>query len=283
MIQNMYYPSNICSHRASTLASYNQAVEQAIGVMRTHLADSLSLEDMADAAYLSPFHFNRIFRSMTNIPPGEYLSALRLEQAKRLLLTTNRSVTDVCFEVGYTSLGTFTTRFNQAVGLSPSQLRSFAQRLSNIAPITPPKLPPLSIPGYMAGRVGVYGQISAPAPISSSIIMAGLFPKAIPQSHPVAGVTLTAPGPYRIAPVPDGMYYLLVAALPTPVEPLTALLPGSGILVSSSQRPIVVQNGYAHAPVNLTLRPFQLFDPPILIALPLLLASRLATLRSLLR
>ena len=282
MIQNMYYPSNICSHRASTLASYNQAVEQVIGVMRTHLADSLSLEDMADAAYLSPFHFNRIFRSMTNIPPGEYLSALRLEQAKRLLLTTNMSVTDVCFEVGYTSLGTFTTRFNQAVGLSPSQLRAFAQRLSNVAPITLPKFPPLSLPGYTVGRVGVYGQINAPTPISS-IIMAGLFPKAIPQSHPVAGVTLTAPGPYRIAPVPDGLYYLLVAALPTPVQPLTALLPDSGILVSASQRPILVQNGYAHAPVNLTLRPFQIFDPPILIALPLLLASRLASLRSLLR
>ncbi|HEU5198790.1 MAG TPA: helix-turn-helix transcriptional regulator [Ktedonobacterales bacterium] len=282
MIQNMYYPSNICSHRASTLESYNQAVEQVIGVMRTHLADSLSLEDMADAAYLSPFHFNRIFRSMTNIPPGEYLSALRLEEAKRLLLTTNTSVTDVCFEVGYTSLGTFTTRFNQAVGLSPSQLRAFAQRLSDIGPITLPKLPPLSLPRYMAGRAGVYGQISAPTPISS-LIMAGLFPKAIPQSHPAAGVTLTAPGPYRIAPVPDGVYYLLVAALPTPVDPLTALLPDSGILVSASQRPIVVQNGYAQAPVNLTLRPFQIFDPPILIALPLLLASRLATLRSLLR
>jgi AraC-like DNA-binding protein len=283
MIQNIYYPSNICSHRASTLASYNQAVEQVIGVMRTRLADSLSLEDMADAAYLSPFHFNRIFRSMTNIPPGEYLSALRLEQAKRLLLTTNMSVTDVCFEVGYTSLGTFTTRFNQAVGLSPSQLRAFAQRLSDIAPITLPKLSPLSLPGYTAGRVGVYGQISAPTPISPSIIMAGLFPKAIPQSHPVAGVTITAPGPYRIAPVPDGVYYLLVAALPMPVHALTALLPDSGILVSASQHPIVVQNGYAHAPVNLTLRPFQIFDPPILIALPVLLASRLATLRSLLR
>ena len=281
MIQNMYYPPTIGSHRASTLASYNQAVEQVIGVMRTHLADSLSLEDMADAAYLSPFHFNRIFRSMTNIPPGEYLSALRLEQAKRLLLTTNTSVTDVCFEVGYTSLGTFTTRFNQAVGLSPSQLRTFAQRLSDVAPITLPKLPPLSLPGYTAGRAGVYGQINAPTP-TSRIILAGLFPKAIPQSHPIAGVTLSAPGPYRIAPVPDGLYYLLVAALPTPVQLLSALLPDSGILVSASQHPILVQNGYAHAPVNLTLRPFQIFDPPILIALPLLLASRLATLRSLL-
>lgn len=281
MIQNIYPSSNIYSHRASTLASYNQSAERAIEVMRTHLSDSLSLEDMADAAYLSPFHFNRIFRSLTNIPPGEYLSALRLEEARRLLLTTTISVTDVCFEVGYTSLGTFTTRFNQAVGLSPSQLRSFARRLSDIGPLTLPKLSPLSLPGYTAGRFGVYGQISAPTPISS-IILAGLFPKAIPQSHPVAGVTLTAPGPYRIAPVPDGLYYLLVAALPMPVHPLTALLLDSGILVSASQRPILVQNGQAHAPVNLTLRPFQIFDPPILIALPLLLASRTPVLQRLL-
>lgn len=282
MIQNTYQLAGVYPHRASTLMSYNLAAERAIEVMRTRLSDTLSLEDMADAAYLSPFHFNRIFRSMTNIPPGEYLSALRLEAAKRLLLTTSISVTDVCFEVGYTSLGTFTTRFNQAVGLSPSQLRSFAERLSDIAPITLPKLSPLLMPGYTIGRAGVFGQISAPTPISS-IIFAGLFPKAIPQSHPVAGTILTAPGPYRIAPVPDGAYYLLVAALPVPAHALNALLPDSGMLVSASKHPILVKNGYAHAPVNLTLRPLQLFDPPILIALPVLLASRSAALQRLLR
>lgn len=282
MIQNTYQLSGMYPHRASTLMSYNLAAERAIEVMRTHLSDTLSLEDMADAAYLSPFHFNRIFRSMTNIPPGEYLSALRLEAAKRLLLTTTISVTDVCFEVGYTSLGTFTTRFNQAVGLSPSQLRSFAERLSDMAPITLPKLSPLSMPVYTVGRVGVFGQINAPTPISS-IIFAGLFPKAIPQSHPVAGTILTAPGPYRIAPVPDGAYYLLVAALPVPAHSLNALLPDAGMLVSASQHAILVKNGHAHAPVDLTLRPLQLFDPPILVALPVLLASRSAALQRLLR
>ncbi|WP_201376180.1 helix-turn-helix domain-containing protein, partial [Ktedonobacter robiniae] len=113
--------------KSSTEVLRYQAIEQAILMMRQRFSDPLTLPEIAHSAQLSQFHFNRIFRSMTGVPPSVYLAAIRLQQAKRLLLTTDLSVTDICFDVGYTSLGTFTTRFTQFVGLTPTNLRRFAQ------------------------------------------------------------------------------------------------------------------------------------------------------------
>src|SRR4051812_39926112 len=102
--------------REMTLAIHRQAIESAIRVMHAHLQERLTLADLASAAYLSPCYFNRVFHQLVGIPPGEYLSGLRLQMARHLLLATSLSVTDICFEVGYTSPGSFTTRFSQLVG-----------------------------------------------------------------------------------------------------------------------------------------------------------------------
>src|SRR5205085_7978079 len=109
-----------------TLAVQTQAVERAIQTMHTHLHEVLTLEDLASVAYLSPSHFHRVFGRLIGIPPGEFLSALRFQAARRLLVTTSLSVTEICFEVGYTSIGSFTTRFTHLVGLSPRLLRQRA-------------------------------------------------------------------------------------------------------------------------------------------------------------
>src|SRR5260370_39180734 len=109
-----------------TLAAQTQAAQRAIQVMQRHLHEGLTLEDLASEACLSPSHFHRVFRRLIGIAPGEFLSALRFQMARRLLLTTPLSVTDICFEVGYTSTGSFTSRFTQLVGLSPRLLRQRA-------------------------------------------------------------------------------------------------------------------------------------------------------------
>src|SRR6266446_5251027 len=109
-----------------TLVTQTQAVERAIQAMHTHLHELLTLEDLASVACLSPSYFTRVFRRLLGIPPVEFLSALRFQAARRLLVTTSLSVTDICFEVGYTSMGSFTSRFTQQVGLSPRLLRQRA-------------------------------------------------------------------------------------------------------------------------------------------------------------
>lgn len=258
--------------RPATLTAYGQTVERVIQSMRAQLSEPLSLEEMAEIAYLSPFHFNRIFRSITDIPPGEFLASLRLGAAKRLLLTTTLSVTDVCFELGYTSLGTFTTRFKQFVGFSPLQLRQMADELAS-APIQPLLVAHSEMRLLGATRIGgVRGSITAPDSFSG-LIFAGLFPKFIAQNGPVACTTVSAPGAFQIGPVPDGRYYLLAAALPWSQNALTYLLPERGMLVGVSEQSVVVRDGQASAPVELVLRPPCLTDPPILGVFPPLQAS----------
>jgi AraC-like DNA-binding protein len=66
-----------------------------------------TLEDGARQACLSPFHFNRLFTRAFGETPHEFVTRLRIDTAKRMLLTANQSVTEICFEVGYKSLGSF--------------------------------------------------------------------------------------------------------------------------------------------------------------------------------
>jgi len=264
------------AYRASTLTSHSLAVERVLQAMRAQLSEPLSLEEMAEIACLSPFHFNRTFRSITGLPPGEFLVALRMDAAKRLLLTTSLSVTDVCFDLGYASLGTFAKRFKQMVGLSPLQLRQFADDF------TPTSLEPLDA-GYREARSvaaihdrGVSGSISAPGPFTG-LIFVGLFPRPIPRYRPVACLTLAAPGRFQIGLVPDGRYYLLAAALPWSQSALTYLLPETGLLVGVAEQPVLVRDGRSSVPVDLALRPLQVTDPPILGVFPSLLATPAAS------
>lgn len=264
------------AYRATTLTAYSLAVELVMQAMRAQVSEPLSLEEMAEIACLSPFHFHRVFRSITGIPPGEFLAALRLAAAKRLLLTTSLRVTDVCFELGYASLGTFAQRFKDLVGLSPLQLRGLADDLADIP------LGPLDTGSREAGRLAavrpcaVSGSISAPSPFTGTIFV-GLFPKPIPQGRPVACVTLAAPGPYQLGPAPDGRYYLLAAAVPWSQSSLVYLLPEAGMLVGVAERPVLVRAGRASAPVDLALRPLRAADPPILGVFPPLLATPAAS------
>src|SRR6187397_1633153 len=116
--------------REDTLASHRRAVERVITTARDRLCEPISLRDMSRVAYLSEFHFNRVFHEITGLPPAKFISAMRLDEAKRLLLNTHLNITDICFEVGYNSLSTFTRRFTQRVGLGPREFRYLAERIT---------------------------------------------------------------------------------------------------------------------------------------------------------
>ena len=92
-------------------------------VLETHPEEPIDLAAMARAAYFSKFHFLRLFRQAYGETPARYLSRLRLERARRLLETTDRSVTEICFEVGYESLASFSHSFRQYAGTSPQRYR----------------------------------------------------------------------------------------------------------------------------------------------------------------
>jgi AraC-like DNA-binding protein len=86
-------------------------------------AEPLEVSDLARAAGLSQSHFSRVFRSAFGLSPHAYLLTRRLERAASMLRTTDRSVADICMEVGFQSVGSFTTSFTRMFGKSPTVYR----------------------------------------------------------------------------------------------------------------------------------------------------------------
>jgi AraC-like DNA-binding protein len=86
-------------------------------------AEPLEVDDLARAAGLSRAHFSREFRRAYGESPYAYLLTRRLERAATLLRNTDRSVTEICYAVGLTSLGSFTSTFSRTYGMSPTAYR----------------------------------------------------------------------------------------------------------------------------------------------------------------
>lgn len=89
-------------------------------------ARPLDVEELARSAHMSAGHFSRRFRKAFGESPYSYLMTRRIERAMALLRRGDLTVTEVCFEVGCSSLGTFTTRFTELVGMSPGAYRRSA-------------------------------------------------------------------------------------------------------------------------------------------------------------
>jgi len=88
----------------------------------------LDLEQISKEACLSRFHFLRLFRRAFNKTPHQYLMQRRIEKAKELLTSSRLTVTDVCFEVGFESLGSFSSLFRRQVGHAPVAYRAIVSK-----------------------------------------------------------------------------------------------------------------------------------------------------------
>ena len=97
-------------------------------LIASRCSEVVTLEDAAREACLSPFHYHRLFVRHFGQTPHDFLTERRLERARELLAKTELPVTEVCLEAGYTSLGTFSTRFRRIYGCSPSEYREGARR-----------------------------------------------------------------------------------------------------------------------------------------------------------
>ena len=102
----------------------DRRIRRAVELMHAHLSDELPLEELAAAAYLSPFHFARLFKKLTGLPPHAYLAALRIERARTLLATTDLSITEIAARVGYANSSHFGKAFRQFNGLTPRAFRA---------------------------------------------------------------------------------------------------------------------------------------------------------------
>lgn len=108
---------------------------QDIAVMRRvhdridrEFAHPLNVEDLARGVHMSAGHLSREFRRIYGEPPYSYLMTRRIERAMTLLRRGDLTITEICFAVGFTSLGTFSTRFSELVGVSPRAYRDDPSR-----------------------------------------------------------------------------------------------------------------------------------------------------------
>ncbi len=239
----------------------NSAVERAIECISERYSEPLSLTEVARSAILSRFHFCRVFRDTTGVTPGRFLSAVRIYQAKRMLLTTSLSITDIAFAVGYNSLGSFSNHFTDSVGVSPGRFR----RMSQQGEFEPPDLRSASSPAEGA----LAGTITLPRGYAGASVYVGAFDTPIVQRQPASAalveVSSAAPSaPYHLGCVPAGAWFVHAVATadsadPEPWTRRTLLVGGQG--------PVVVTVGSV-TPASIELRARQRTDLPILLALP---------------
>jgi AraC family transcriptional regulator len=256
----------VAGARACTRVMRQEAVERAVRVMRERFAEPLPHEEIARAALLSQYHFNRVFRLVTGVSPGRFLTAVRMAEARRLLLTTRLRVTDVCFAVGFEGLGTFTTRFGQLVGLAPQQLR-FQLKIYGDA-----SLADLAAGGRASSLVALQGRVQTPE-TAPCFALVGLFPTGLPHNIPAACTPLWASGGFTIGPVKPGAYHVLALAFPAAATVREAMHKDpSQVLVGRLERPVHLVPGARLQVCPLRLRLPAAIDPPVVMAGPLLAA-----------
>src|SRR5215210_7879587 len=111
------------------------ALRRARDLIDRDYALPLDLDAMSGEAGYSRFHFARAFAAAYGETPGSYLTRRRIERAKTLLRAANLSVTEICLLVGFESLGSFSGRFRELVGQTPSAYREAAVAMSGVPPI----------------------------------------------------------------------------------------------------------------------------------------------------
>jgi AraC-like DNA-binding protein len=228
-----------------------RAVERAIETMQENLGERLTIDDMARSALFSKFHFSRVFQRVTGVSPGRFLSAMRLEEAKRLLVSTSYTVSDISHRVGYNSVGTFSARFRSSVGVSPSTYRAL---------------------GGMTAQGGdddlsqawstVRGQILAPPADQLGLVFVGVFSTWIPEGPPVRHAVLKRPGQFCVRHVPVGTWYLIAHSVAPGTEDAIEGTPYVG-----AHGPLTIRPDTKPRTADVPLRPMRALDPPVLTTL----------------
>ncbi|MFC8198213.1 helix-turn-helix domain-containing protein [Streptomyces sp. NPDC057298] len=230
------------------------AVEQAVRIIRERYAEPLSLDDISCAVLVSKFHLLRVFRQITGVTPGRFLSAVRISEAKRLLHNSDLAVAAISSMVGYDSTGSFTSRFTESVGIPPTQYRQLSRGEGGFTARSPAQGP--------AGltRCRLRGVVRAAAKPLSPIYI-GSFGGPILQGRPSSWTTVENFGPFTLQQVPRGICHLHATMLAAREQPLET------ILLTATLGPLHIDPCIS-SEVELVLCPQVWSTPPVLFAPP---------------
>lgn len=237
---------------------------EAARFLAAHAEERIKLADVADHVGYSPFHLARSFERRIGVPPGQFLAAHRFQRAKELLLAGDDRIIDICFAVGFASLGTFTRRFAADVGMAPTEFRRLPETLAG----SPPR--PVNVPGgaRRGGAVTGTAHLSSSAEAAlggSAAVYVGLFSRRSARGIPVSGSLLDGTGHFTLSGVPPGTYWLLASALPTDAR--MQLIPTDKVL-GSFPRPVHVSARMPPQHREVQLDVAADWMAPVLVALP---------------
>lgn len=240
-------------------------VQHAVTTIRERFWEPLTLDDLAQSAMVSKYHFLRVFSRVTGVTPGRFLSAVRVQEAKRLLLSTSLNVADVSARVGYSSTGSFTRRFTESVGLSPTQYRklSLAARGETREPALCETASAASLTEPVARSTGSVTGVLRTTGAELLTACVGAFDGAILQGVPASWSNACAPGRFTLARIPAGTWY--IHAVTRGRHPDSATDRDRTPLMATVG-PVRVEGGTGH-PLDITLSPMDWSRPPILSAL----------------
>lgn len=250
----------------------HQSVREAITAMHKRYSDPLTLNEIAAEVFVSPYHFSRVFSRSTGVTPGRYLTCVRLFAAKRLLLTTELTVSDIVCSVGYNSVGTFTSRFTRAVGMSPTQYRD--PRVAELLVVVSheysclPDADRMRRARHLKPRNPgpshtISGVVDLPDEAGAADVLVAVFPEAVPQGSPVAFEVFSAKGraEFTIEDVPTGPHVVIAAAAPKGEH-----TPSGRMFMGSSRHPVRIARGLRTF-VHLPLEEVQEMDAPLAVSL----------------
>jgi AraC-like DNA-binding protein len=245
-------------------------VERVIAEMRVRAGagGTMSLDEMAAVARLSPYHFIHLFHAETGVAPLSFLSALRLHEAKRRIMDSSATITEVCFDFGYSSQGTFTRRFTALVGMPPRRWRSLARSDVACAP-DDGRTRPARPGGAGPQRWVVRGAVSLPDGAAGTVVV-GLYPTGLCHANPIAHA-VARDGRYEIASDGARFRYLFAARLDEGRGGAAAWLHETALRACRTVTPpAAAPAGDTEISIEVNLRVPCPTDPPILAALPLL-------------
>ena len=246
-------PTAALPEPAADESAIRAAVDQAVLAMRADLFCGAGIADIATRTFYSKFHFTREFSRLIGTTPRRFLAALRMERASRILLTTGLSIADAGTMVGYSSVGTFSTRFSALVGVSPRQWRACGGRPEPVG----------DVEGCATGQLRGHVELGSAAASADCDLFVGAFEDSIVQGPPAAAVRLTGPGAFQLTGLPEGTW--TVAVLARVAHPVA----GGGTHVEwlRQSAPMTVFPGRrtSQLPARLRLRPQHPSDPPVLL------------------
>ncbi len=130
--------------QSTAYAAYRAAIDVVTSYIQTHIGDHLKLDQLADLASFSPYHFHRIFSALTGESVAEHVRRVRLATAVQRLMHTDKAITEIALTSGYETPAAFTKAFRQRFGVTPSALRTMEREAAYTILLEQPTLSPVN-------------------------------------------------------------------------------------------------------------------------------------------